>query len=145
MEILDRLMHALAELGISGRGTLAKVAKKTGYKAGTLSPIFNGKEPLTDRVIKVICAEYGINEEYVRGSNLPMFQPTTTLIQSTGGAVTSGSAAITTTSAILQGLMAEASHLSEAEQLRLWTELRERRDAVATPEQDEKVLRGGGG
>ena len=85
----------------------------------------------------------GIKYEWVMTGTGPMLldTPTTTIIQGTGGAVAGGSAVVTG-SVIVQRSVAEVSPLSEADQLRLWAE---RRDAVATPEQDGRVLRGGWG
>ena len=139
MSVSIRLKNIMERKGIKP----VDLARDSGVGEPRISQILSGgtKNPRVDTLkklsdaLKVSLSE--LTEDVVAD--------TTTIIQSTGGAVTSGSAPVVPTSVIVQGIVAEVSHLSEADQLRLWAELRDRRDAATTPESDEKVLRGGGG
>jgi transcriptional regulator with XRE-family HTH domain len=50
-------------------------AERIGLKQGSLSEIENGKEPLSERIKKLICLEFGINEDWLLTGKGEMLQP----------------------------------------------------------------------
>ncbi|MDR2447796.1 MAG: helix-turn-helix domain-containing protein [Treponema sp.] len=58
----DRLKTLRLKLGIKQ----GEFAKRINLKQGTFSDIENGKKHLTDRNLKIICAEFGVNEEWLK-------------------------------------------------------------------------------
>jgi transcriptional regulator with XRE-family HTH domain len=73
-EKLSRLKDALTAVGHKKRGMGKEIAEKTGYTVSSVSNMLNGKVPLSDKFIKLICANFGINEDYVfRGEEYPVF------------------------------------------------------------------------
>jgi transcriptional regulator with XRE-family HTH domain len=65
----DRLKIIRLELGIKQ----GEFAKRINLKQGTFSDIENGKKHLTERNIKIICAEFGVNEEWLKSGTGKMF------------------------------------------------------------------------
>lgn len=72
---LERIFSALEEIGVKKWGRNTKVAAKTGYSEPQVSAIFSGKESLTDRFLKSICANYSISEDWVRRGYGKMLLP----------------------------------------------------------------------
>lgn len=58
----QRLKAIRMELGIKQ----GEFAKRINLKQGTFSDIENGKKNLTERNIKIICDEFGINENWIK-------------------------------------------------------------------------------
>ena len=72
--MLNRLLSALENKGISGRGSASKIAKATGYSAATVSVAFSDDQKLTDKFLRAVCTAYGINEEWVKTGKGEMFK-----------------------------------------------------------------------
>jgi transcriptional regulator with XRE-family HTH domain len=58
----DRLKRLCKEIGLNQ----AEFAKRITLKQGTYCDIENGKKNLTERNIKIICTEFGINENWLK-------------------------------------------------------------------------------
>jgi transcriptional regulator with XRE-family HTH domain len=58
----ERLKAIRLELGIKQ----GEFAKRIALKQGTYSDIENGKKNLTERNIKIICTEFGVNENWIK-------------------------------------------------------------------------------
>jgi transcriptional regulator with XRE-family HTH domain len=58
----DRLKNLRLKLGIKQ----GEFAKRINLKQGTFSDIENGKKNLTERNIKIICAEFGVSENWLK-------------------------------------------------------------------------------
>ena len=54
--------------------TQAEFAKQIGLAQTALSMIEVGKNTLTDKVIKLVCAEFGVNEKWIRDGKGEMFK-----------------------------------------------------------------------
>ena len=61
-KIRDRLKRVRNELGIKQ----GEFAARIGLKQGSYSDIENGKEILTDRNMKLICLEFGVNMDWLQ-------------------------------------------------------------------------------
>lgn len=75
---LERIFCALEALGIKKWGRNTKVAAKTGYSEPQISAVFSGKESLTDRFLKSICANYSISEDWIKTGAGEMLLPVVT-------------------------------------------------------------------
>jgi transcriptional regulator with XRE-family HTH domain len=58
----ERLKAIRLELGMKQ----GEFAKRITLKQGTYSDIENGKKNLTERNIKIICTEFGVNENWIK-------------------------------------------------------------------------------
>lgn len=56
--------------------TLEKFGEKIGMKKNSVSQIESGKNAVTEQVIKSICREFNVNEEWLRTGTGDMFLPT---------------------------------------------------------------------
>jgi transcriptional regulator with XRE-family HTH domain len=65
----QRLKAIRMELGIKQ----GEFAKRINLKQGTYSDIENGKKNLTERNIKIICDEFGINENWIKYGKVEKF------------------------------------------------------------------------
>jgi transcriptional regulator with XRE-family HTH domain len=65
----ERLRTLRLELGIKQ----GEFAKRINLKQGTVSDIENGKRNLTERNIKIICFEFGVNEDWLKYGAGKMF------------------------------------------------------------------------
>ena len=68
--IKGRLIQVRKELRLKQ----GEFAEKIGLKQGTYSDIENEKETLTARNARLICLEFGINEDWLNGGKGPMFK-----------------------------------------------------------------------
>lgn len=67
----ERIRELRKYLGI----TLEKLGEHLGVGKSTLSQIENGKSGITEQMIKSICREFNVNEEWLRTGNGNMFKP----------------------------------------------------------------------
>jgi transcriptional regulator with XRE-family HTH domain len=65
----DRLKILRFKLGIKQ----GEFAKRINLKQGTFSDIENGKKNLTERNIKIICTEFGVNENWLKNGTGKLF------------------------------------------------------------------------
>jgi len=68
--IKGRLVQVRKELRLKQ----GEFAEKIGLKQGTYSDIENEKEPLTARNARLICLEFGVNEDWLNDGKGPMFK-----------------------------------------------------------------------
>lgn len=66
----ERIRAVRKELGL----TLEKFGDKIGLKKNSISQIENGKNSVTDQVIRSICREFNVNEEWLRTGQGEMFK-----------------------------------------------------------------------
>ena len=71
MEINDRIRMLRNKLGL----TMKEFATQISLSQPLLSLIENGKATITDRTISQICANWNVNEEWLRYGIEPMFEP----------------------------------------------------------------------
>lgn len=68
--MLERLIRLRKELGLSQGG----FAKRIGISQGLLSGIENGNEKLSKRNMRLICIEFGVQEDWLRFGKEPMLK-----------------------------------------------------------------------
>ena len=70
-KISDRLKRVRNELGLKQ----GEFAKKLRISQSMLSGMENGQETISDRNLKLICLEFGVNEEWLKnGGDSPIFR-----------------------------------------------------------------------
>ena len=69
MTINDRVKALRKSLNL----TQIEFGKKIAIAQGYLTNIENGYREVTDKIIKLICLEFNVNEDYLRNGTLPMF------------------------------------------------------------------------
>lgn len=69
MDINDRIKAVRNQLDL----TQVEFGRKTGISQGHLTSIENGKRTVTEKTIKVICATFDVNEEWLRFGRGEMF------------------------------------------------------------------------
>lgn len=65
----ERVKELRKELGLSGE----KFGEKLGVKRSAISDIETGRNNLTDQMLKAICREFNVNEEWLRSGTGAMF------------------------------------------------------------------------
>ena len=70
----ERLVLLRNTLKLTG----AKFGERIGIKKSTVSGLENGTANLTDRMLKSICREFNVNEEWLRNGTGEMFNKETT-------------------------------------------------------------------
>lgn len=65
----ERIKRLRKELGL----TLEKFGERLGVSKVAISLIENGKNALTDQMLKSICREFNVREEWLRNGEEPMF------------------------------------------------------------------------
>jgi transcriptional regulator with XRE-family HTH domain len=80
-EIIQRLKELRKKLGINQ----GKFAERIGLKQGSYSDIENEKEVLTQRNIKLICLEFGVNMDWLLTGQGPMVTPPNPAIEGQDG------------------------------------------------------------
>lgn len=65
----ERIKQLRKELGL----TLEKFGERIGLRKSSLSQIENGVNGVTEQLIKSICREFNVREEWLRTGELPMF------------------------------------------------------------------------
>lgn len=63
---LDRLLIGIENAGLKKWGRNKKIAEITGYSQPQVSAILSGKEPPSDRFVKLICLGLLISEDWIR-------------------------------------------------------------------------------
>ena len=71
MNIYDRIRLVRKEIGLKQ----IDFANRISMTQGTFSLVETGKAPLTDKNIKLICATFSVNEEWLRSGKGEMFGP----------------------------------------------------------------------
>jgi len=69
MTILDRIRLVRKEIGLKQ----GEFADRIGLTQTSMSMIENGRAPLTDKNIKLICATFAVDEDWLRTGNGEMF------------------------------------------------------------------------
>jgi len=72
---MDKIENRLKEIRRIHELSQAEFAKRIELTQGTYSGIEIGRETLTERNKKLICLEFGINEEWLLTGNGEMFSP----------------------------------------------------------------------
>lgn len=65
----ERVREIRKELGL----TLEKFGEKLGVKKNAISQLENGRNALTDQMVKAICREYNVNYDYLMNGEGEMF------------------------------------------------------------------------
>lgn len=65
----ERVREIRKELGL----TLEKFGEKLGVKKNAISQLENGRNALTDQMVKAICREYNVNYDYLMSGEGEMF------------------------------------------------------------------------
>ena len=65
----ERVREIRKELGL----TLEKFGEKLGVKKNAISQLENGRNALTDQMVKAICREYNVNYDYLTTGEGEMF------------------------------------------------------------------------
>lgn len=65
----ERVREIRKELGL----TLEKFGEKLGVKKNAISQLENGRNSLTDQMVKSICREYNVNYDYIMSGEGEMF------------------------------------------------------------------------
>lgn len=65
----ERVREIRKELGL----TLEKFGEKLGVKKNAISQLENGRNALTDQMVKAICREYNVNYDYLMDGEGEMF------------------------------------------------------------------------
>ena len=65
----ERVREIRKELGL----TLEKFGEKLGVKKNAISQLENGRNALTDQMVKAICREYNVNYDYLINGEGEMF------------------------------------------------------------------------
>ena len=69
MNIKDRIKQVRNVLGI----TQSKFANRIAVSSSYISEVENGVKEINERAIRLIVAEYNVNEDWLRNGNEPMF------------------------------------------------------------------------
>ena len=72
-ENIQRLIKALNDSGICGRGCFATIAKKTGFTASYVGQVFTGKKMPGTAFVTAVCNAFGINCEWVNNAQMPVY------------------------------------------------------------------------
>lgn len=72
MNVNDRVKLIRKELNLTQKEFGSEIAVAQSY----LTNIENGLRPVTDKIVKLICTIFNVNENWLRNGELPMFLPT---------------------------------------------------------------------
>ena len=84
--INERVRTLRKELGL----TLEKFGEKVGVSKSAINKIEKGITNVTEQMIKSICREFNVNEEWLRHGTGPMFKPASAKLSTYLGEISSG-------------------------------------------------------